>query len=27
VHGRFIAVGDVRGMRRSLEYYRAQGMF
>jgi len=27
VHGRFIAIGDVRQMRRFLEYYRAQGVF
>ena len=27
VHGGFIAIGDVRGMRRSLEAARAQGIF
>jgi hypothetical protein len=27
VHGRFIAIGDVRGMRRSLEQARAAGIF
>jgi len=27
VHGRFIAIGDIRQMRRTLEYYHAAGMF
>jgi len=27
VHGRFIAIGDIRQMRRTLEYYHATGMF
>ncbi|HEX5044180.1 MAG TPA: TonB C-terminal domain-containing protein [Candidatus Polarisedimenticolaceae bacterium] len=27
VHGRFIATGDIRQMRRTLDYYRARGMF